>query len=63
MPPKKVKKKKDANNEADREETLVTHNPVVKELRYFNIFKCGKNILDKIGATCKRACMTKSIVK
>ena len=29
----------------------------VKGTGYFNIFECGKNILNKIDATCERACM------
>ena len=24
---------------------------------YFNIFKCGRNILDRLGVTYERACM------
>ena len=36
---------------------MVTDNPAVKEQRYFNIFKCGKNILNRIDATCERLCM------
>ena len=30
---------------------------VVKEPIYFNIFECGKNILNRLDAMCKRACM------
>ena len=36
---------------------MVTDDPVVKEPIYFNIFECGKNILNQIDATCERACM------
>ena len=50
-----INKLKDAKNEAEHEETLVTDNPVVKETICFNIFECGRNILNKIDATSKRA--------
>ena len=46
-------KKKDAKNETDHEEPLVMDNPFVKDPRYFNIFECGKNLLNRLGATCK----------
>ena len=36
---------------------MVRDDPVVKDPSYFNILECGKNILNKIHATCKRACM------
>ena len=49
---KSVNKEKDANNEAEREEPSVTDNPVVKEPSYFNIFECGKNLLNNIYTTC-----------
>ena len=34
--------------------------PSCQETIYFNIFECGKNILNKIDATCKRACIATS---
>ena len=37
---------------------MVTDDPVVKDTIYFNIFECGKNILNKLDAPCGRACMT-----
>ena len=50
---KNVKKEKDAKNEVYNERTLVNDNPVVKKPRYFNIFECGRNLLNKLDATCK----------
>ena len=35
-------KEKDAIDEAEHEETLVTDNPVINGRRYFNVLKCGK---------------------
>ena len=40
-------------DETEHEEPLVTDNPVVKEPNYFNPFKCGRNILNRIDATYK----------
>ena len=54
----KKKEKQDAKNEAEHEEPMVTDDPVVKYTIYFNIFECGKNILNKLDAPCGRACMT-----
>ena len=42
---------------------MAVDNPVVKEPSYFNIFECGKNILKRLGGTCKLACMENSIDK
>ena len=53
-----IKKEKYANNEAEHEEPTVTNDPVVKQEEYFDIFKCGENILNKHDAMCKQACMT-----
>ena len=39
---------------------MVTDNAVINEPRYFNLFKCGKNILNRLDATCKRECMAAS---
>ena len=52
-----INKLKDAKNEAEHEETLVTDNPVVKETICFNIFECGNNLLNKLDATYERSCM------
>ena len=35
-------------------------NTVVKEPSYFCLVECGENILNRIDATCKRACMENS---
>ena len=47
-------------DETEYEEPLVTDNPVIDEPSYFNIFGCGKKLLNKLNTTCKRACMTTS---
>ena len=39
---------------------MVTDNPVINEPRYFNLLECGRNILNRIDATCKQACMATS---
>ena len=39
---------------------MVTDNPVIKEPRYFNIFECGKKILNRLDAMCEQACMATS---
>ena len=39
---------------------MATNNPVINEPIYFNLFECGKNLFNKLDATCKRACMTNS---
>ena len=57
MHPKSFKQRKYANNKVDNEEPTVTDDPVLKETSYFEIFECGKNILNKIDTTCERACM------
>ena len=58
MRPKINKQRKDANNEADHEESMVLDDTiVVKEPIYFNIFKCGKNQLNRIAVTYEQACM------
>ena len=50
---KNINKQKDANNEADYEESSVSD----EVPSHFNIFKCGKNILNTLDLTYKRACM------
>ena len=54
--PPKRKPKKYAKNEAYHEEPMVMYDRVVKEPRYFSLFKCGMNLLNKLDATCKRVC-------
>ena len=46
-------KEKDTIDETEHEEPLVTDNPVINDTRYFNLFKCGKNILNKIDRMCE----------
>ena len=48
MRSKKLNRQKDAKNEAEYEEFL---------LSCFNIFKCGKDILNRLDMTYERACM------
>ena len=38
----------------------MTDNLVTNRLRYFNLFKCGKNILNRLDATYKQACVSTS---
>ena len=52
-----MRPQKDAKNEAEHEEIVVTDNSVLKETGYFNRFECGKNLLNKLDATCERACI------
>ena len=56
-PQKIVNKEKYGKNEAENEEPMVTDDPVVKNSSYFDIFECGRNILNKLDAMCERACM------
>ena len=63
MRPQSVNKEKDAKNEAYHEEPSLTDNPVIKNPNYFNIFECGNVLLNKLNATCKRACMENSRYK
>ena len=53
-------KEKYAIDETEYEESSVTDNPVINEPRYFNLFKCGKNIVNRLDATWKQACMVTS---
>ena len=46
-------KEKDAIHEAWDEEPSVADNQVINKLSYFNIFGCGKNILNRLDATCE----------
>ena len=49
---KSINKEKYEIDEKENEETLVKYNPFVKETSYFNLFECGKNILNRLDATC-----------
>ena len=42
---------------------MVTDNPVINEPRYLNLFEYGKNIVNRLDATCKKACMVTSIYR
>ena len=48
-----INKQKDAKNGAEYEESPVTDEVPI----YFNMFKCGRNILNRVGVTYERACM------
>ena len=48
-----INEEKNAIDETKHEETSVIDNPFVKEVRYFNLFKCGKNILNRFDPTCE----------
>ena len=48
-----INKQKDENNEADYEESSVTDEVPI----YFNIFECGRNILNRLDVTYKQECM------
>ena len=50
---KNISKKEDANNEAEYEESSVTH----EVPRYFNKFEFGRNLLNRLDVTYERACM------
>ena len=56
---KNIIKQKDANNDAEYEESSVTH----EVLSYFNILKCGRNLLNRIYVTYERACIVIPIDK
>ena len=47
-------------DETKDEETLSKYNPVIKVPIYLNLFKCGKNYLMNLDATCEWACMATS---
>ena len=48
-----INKQKYAKNEAEYEESSVTN----EVPRYFNIFECGRNILNRLDVTYEQACM------
>ena len=58
-----INKEKYPIYEIEHEKPLVTDNPVIKEPSYFKLFECGKNLLNRLDATCKRACMVTSRYK
>ena len=49
----KILTKKDANNEAEYEESSI----IDEVPRYFNIFECGRNPFNGIDVTYEQACM------
>ena len=51
---------KDAKNETQDEEPLVTDNSAINAPNYFRLFKWGEKLLNKLDATCEWACMTNS---
>ena len=53
-------KEKYVIDKTEHGEPLVTDNPVINDPRYFHLFECGKNILNRIDSMCKRACMATS---
>ena len=50
---KNINKQEDANNDTEYEEYSVTDEVLI----YFNMFKCGRNILNGLDVTYERACM------
>ena len=52
------KEEQDAIDDTKHEEPSVTNNPFINEPSYFNIFKCGKTLLNRLDATCEQACIT-----
>ena len=50
---KNINKQQDAKNETDDEESSVTD----EVLSYFKVFKCGRNILNRLDVTYEQACM------
>ena len=60
MRSQKHKQGKNSKNETEHEEPLVTYNPGVKETIYFNLFECGRNLLNRLDATCEHACLANS---
>ena len=56
----KINKEKYEINEIENKETSIEYNTVINKPSYFNLFECGKNLLNKFDATCERACMATS---
>ena len=53
-------KEKYAIEKTEHEEPSVTDNPVTNKPSYFNLFKCGKNLLNRLEVMCERACIATS---
>ena len=53
---------KDAMNETNNEEPLVTDNSVINDPSYFKLLECGKNSFKQIYAIYERSCMATSRV-
>ena len=49
--------------ETGDEKPLVTDNPVIDDLSYFNLFECGRKFLKNLDATCEQACIATSKCK
>ena len=49
----RYKKQKDEDNETEYEESSVTNDVPM----YFNVFECGKNLLNRLDVSYERACM------
>ena len=47
-------------DETEHEEPLRIDNQVMNGPSYFSLFKCGKNLLNRLDARCKQACMATS---
>ena len=55
---KNINKEKDAKNEAEHEEPIVTDDKIfVKDPIHCNIFESGKNIMSRLDTTYKQACI------
>ena len=52
-----INKQKDAKNETEYEESSVTYDAP----SYFNVFGCGRNILNRLDVSYERACMATPI--
>ena len=44
---KNINKEKGAKNKAEYKKNSVTYDPVFNKPSYFNVFECGKNLLNK----------------
>ena len=53
-------KEKYVFDKTEDEEPLVTNNPAINQPSYFNLFECGKNLLNKLDAACEQVCMATS---
>ena len=48
-----INRQKDANSETQYEESPVTHDVPI----YFNVFECGRKLLNRLDVSYERACM------